>query len=264
MGGTTKKVSTTPEEIMPLRYSIVDALMSGNVRNPAGNMGNNVYNQSWMNSQRMNSPTGGTGARPPMPMSMGGGFGSMGGMNPTQWASYFRNRQPAQGPEGASNDFLDMLNSGIFAQGPSLDSFADPNGALFSGVRGGYEDMFSQNRQLALAQAKESAGNLTGSGYETGLGNVVNRSLGEQNALMSQILTQLAMTQYGQENANSQNNASRFLQMLMSMSGGGVGPMEVVQSGGAGAILGPLMGLAGGYFGGPAGAAAGAAAGKAG
>lgn len=225
MGGTTKRVSTTPEEITPLRNSIVDALMSGNV---GPNLGNNPYNQSWMNAQRMGSANSGMG-----PRTGNNWLDNVGG-------GAVRQMLVGSRPQGASADFLDMLNSGIFAQGPNLDSFADPNGALFTSIRGGYDDMFNQNRALALAQAKEASGNLTGSGYAANLGGVVNRSLGEQNGLLSQVLTQLAMGQYQQENANAQNNASRFIQMLMSMAGGGVGPMEVVQSGGIGAILAPI------------------------
>jgi hypothetical protein len=150
---------------------------------------------------------------------------------------------------GASDNFLNMLNSNMFQSGPSLDSFADPNGALFSTVRNMYDDMFNQNRAMALAQAKESSGNLTGTGYANNLGSAVNRSLGEQNATLGSLLNQLAMAQYGQENSNAQNNAQRFMQMLLQMSGQGVGPSQIVQSGGIGEILGPLAGIAGSYFG---------------
>ena len=236
MGGTTKQVSTTPRETQVLRNSLIDAFMSGNVRDPyaSGNIGNNPYNQSWMNASRTASMDAYEKAR-----SRGNLLGAV------------RHYRDAQGMEGAGPDanFLNMLNGGIFARGPSLDSFADPNGALFTSIRGGYDDMFSANRAAALAQAKEASGNLTGSGYAANLGGVVNRSIGEQNALMSSILTQLALAQYGQENSNAQNNAQRFITMLSQLSGQGVAPNTIVQSGGIGEILGPIAQFAGQYFG---------------
>lgn len=236
MGGTTKRMSTTPREAMPLRNSLFDAFQSGNIGPQfAANLGNNTYNTSTMNAGRALS---GGSVFDRIKAGQMPGFGGMpmGGMG-----------------GGATPNFLDMLNSGIFSQGPSLDSFADPNGALFTSTRQGYEDMFNQNRAEGLAQAKEASGNLTGSGYAANLGGVVNRSLGEQNALMSQVLTQLATAQYGQENANAQNNSQRFLALLSMLAGGGVGPDAIVQSGGAGGLLGPIATGIGYGLGGPAG-----------
>lgn len=262
MGGTTQRMSTTPQEIMPLRNSIVDAFMSGNIGPGYGsgtpNMGNSPMNQSWMNSRRE--------AAGPKPQFQLPGMGlqgagdwmrSNGGMNPL--ATHGQRMDDWRGaggggPMGASDEFLAMLNANLFRQGPSLDSYADPNGALFKNVSGRYEDMFNTNRQLALAQAKESSGNLTGSGYAAAMGNVVNRSLGEQNATLGNLLNQLAMAQYGQEQSNAQNEAQRFMQFLMSMSGNGVGPDTIVQSGGPGALLGPLFSGIGFGLGGPMGA----------
>lgn len=263
MGGTTKRESGSPQEIMPLRNSIIDAFMSGNIR---PNSGQNTYNQSWMNSQRAISPPASSG--PMMYPSYGNpGFGGMqrnygfAGRLPMELSR--RSAAPSTpGFGGASTDFLDMLNSGIFTSGPSLDTFLDPSSPMFQGIRGGYEDMFTQRRAEALAQAKEASGNLTGSGYANNLGGVVNRGLADENAMLTNIMTQLGLTQYGQENNNAQNNAMRFLQFLMGMSGGGVGPDNFIQSGGPGQILGPIATGIGTWLGGPAvGAAAGGIAG---
>ncbi len=245
MGGTTKQVSTTPQEIMPLRGSILDALQSGNFGRSAGTPGN-PYNQSYMNSTRAMAPANNM---PQLP-AWGGGMSNAGFGRPMMP----RPSAPTQTMgTGASPDFLDMLNRGVFTTGPSLDSFYDPNSSAFQNIRGGYEDMFTQRRGDALAQAKESSGNLTGTGYADNLGRTVQRSLADENALLSQLMQQVAMTQYGQEQSNAQNDASRFLQMLMGMSQGGVGPDQVVTQGGPGAILGPLFSGLGYGLGGPAG-----------
>jgi hypothetical protein len=52
------------------------------------------------------------------------------------------------------------------------------------------QDLFGQNRRLALAQAKESAGMMgssAGTGLYEGLGGVVNRSLAEEGAILAQM-----------------------------------------------------------------------------
>lgn len=260
MSGTTKQVSTTPQEIMPLRNSIIDAFMSGNIGpGMGGNMGNNPYNQSYMNAQRtVASPSAMPDVsrmlnNPMMPMAMRRSMGAVTDRAMNNW----QEEQQRNAFPGVSPEFLDMLNRNLFPTTPSLDSYADPNGALFGDMQARLNAMFGQNRDIALAQAKERSGNLTGSGYASALGNVVNRSLAEQNSAVGNLLTQLAMAQYSTENANAQQAAQRFLAMLSGMAGGGVGPNTIVQSGGPGAVLGPLGGFLGFMAGGPWGAAAG-------
>lgn len=70
----------------------------------------------------------------------------------------------------------------------SADQLA--NSPFLSNLLGAYHDQFAQNRDLALAQAKEASGNLTGSGYANALGTAVNRSLADENAQMAQIAQQ--------------------------------------------------------------------------
>jgi len=48
--------------------------------------------------------------------------------------------------------------------------------------------MFAENRNQALAQAKEQSGNLTGSGFANALGTTTNRSLVEEDMLLAQML----------------------------------------------------------------------------
>lgn len=66
-------------------------------------------------------------------------------------------------------------------------------------VLNAYNPLFDQQRELAIAQAKEAAGNLTGTGYAANVGNVLNRLVPEQQARLSDILTQLGTTEMGRE-----------------------------------------------------------------
>lgn len=254
MSGTTKRQSGTPVESQPLRQGILDAFMSGNI---GPNAGNNAYNQSYMNSTRqVSAPT----ASIPVTSYYNPYVGP--DANRAIMAAMQRRSAPVNASPNLGGDraFLDMLNSNLFATGPDLRTFLDPN--FYSGVRGGYEDVFSQRREDALAQAKEMSGNLTGTGYAENLGRTVQRSLADENALLTQLLTSLGMAQYGQEQQNVQNNAQRFLQFLMGQSLAGVAPDTIIQSGGAGQLLSPILTGLGYWAGGPLGGFLGGAAGQ--
>lgn len=75
--------------------------------------------------------------------------------------------------------------------------------------------LFTQSREQAFAQAKESAGNLTGSGFANILGESAQRSLTDENAFVSQLL-----------NAERQRQQQR-LQLAISFATAGVAPPEV-------------------------------------
>src|SRR3972149_9654755 len=55
-------------------------------------------------------------------------------------------------------------------------------------IVGPMRDLMTQNRSLALAQAKESAGTLTGSGFANTLCTTVNKSLAEENSVISDLI----------------------------------------------------------------------------
>ena len=103
---------------------------------------------------------------------------------------------------GASNYLtqqLDFLRGG----GPSeffIENFLGP-----------IRDMFGRSRSSALTQAKESSGNLTGSGLAENLGGVVNRSLADEEGLLAQMLMQ--------ERGN-------ILQAILGFGTAGVAPPE--------------------------------------
>jgi hypothetical protein len=67
-----------------------------------------------------------------------------------------------------------------------------------------YNPMFEQQRQQALAAAKEASGNLTGSGFANALGNATQATLGQQQAQ----LASLAQFGIGQEMQRQQAGAS--------------------------------------------------------
>lgn len=54
-----------------------------------------------------------------------------------------------------------------------------------------YQQMFAAQREGVLAQAKESAGNLTGSGYNNILGSAAAESLANEQGILAGILNQL-------------------------------------------------------------------------
>src|SRR3990167_136089 len=79
-------------------------------------------------------------------------------------------------------------------------------------IVGPMRDLMTQNRSLALAQAKESAGTLTGSGFANTLGTTVNRSLAEENALIADLINQ---------------ERSRMLSAILGFSTAGIGQPQL-------------------------------------
>lgn len=78
-------------------------------------------------------------------------------------------------------------------------------------------ELFAQNRARGLAQAKEAAGTLTGSGFASRLGSEVSRSLAQENALLAEMLNQ---------------ERQRILSALLGFGTAGVGaPQPVYQPG---------------------------------
>jgi len=74
-----------------------------------------------------------------------------------------------------------------------------------------YRDMFAQTRKEGLAAANEASGNLTGSGFANNLGTTVNRSIGEENAALSGILTQLGQFEVGRQQQVAEREQGRLL-----------------------------------------------------
>lgn len=112
----------------------------------------------------------------------------------------------------------------------------DPdNGFFLQNILGPYREMFAANRGQALAQAKEQAGNLTGSGYNNIFGTALAGSLAGENAQLAQTMMGLRGQQQGfnlqraqlEQQARAQN-AQNFLGLLSGMNLTGVQPNQQV------------------------------------
>lgn len=73
---------------------------------------------------------------------------------------------------------------------------------------GPFKELFAQRRATGLAQAKESAGNLTGSGFGNILGEAAGRSISEENAFLANLMEQ-----------SRQQGANRFLSLIGQVPG---------------------------------------------
>lgn len=116
-----------------------------------------------------------------------------------------------QGPSGPADlgPFRDMLLKYLGANIENLnpsssDASNDPSLAP-------YRALFEQQNKLGLAQAKESAGNLTGSGFAASLGNYAARANAEQGGFLANLLE-----------SRNQNNANRLAQLFGALGTAGV------------------------------------------
>lgn len=85
---------------------------------------------------------------------------------------------------GLNNDLVGFLRNLGF--GERLDAPIDINSAEMAP----YRDLFAQQNALNFAQAKESAGNLTGSGFGSYLGNAMQRANVEQGGFLANLAEQ--------------------------------------------------------------------------
>lgn len=151
--------------------------------------------------------------------------------------------QPLRG--NIAQQLLQGLNGNALAQGfQGALGQGQPAGQdtsfFYDNIMKPYTDLFTAQRGAALGQAKESAGNLTGSGYNNILGSATAESLASEQALGAQTLMGLR----GQELQRQQ----AFLQMLMGFAQQGVqGTQVAYQPGFLDSIL-PFAGQLGGQL----------------
>lgn len=104
-----------------------------------------------------------------------------------------------------------------------------------------YQRMFADQRGQALAQAKESAGNLTGTDYGGIIGRAAGSSALQENAFLADLLER-----------RRQASANRYLQLIAGLSGSGVGsPQTVYQPGFLDSVIGAGTSIATAYAGRP-------------
>ena len=100
--------------------------------------------------------------------------------------------------------------------------------------------MFTAQRSQGLAQAKEAAGNLTGSGYNNILGSSAAESIANQQALTAQTLMGLRQQEIGRQ--------QNFINSLLGFATQGVGPNQAVYQPGLLDSVLPFAGALGGQF----------------
>lgn len=111
------------------------------------------------------------------------------------------------GTEGLDNSLVQyLLHSGFGQLNPGTPDINDPS-------LDPYRALFAQQNALNFAQAKESAGNLTGSGFANTLGSAVARSNVEQGSFLANLLEQ-------RRQADAQRYMSLVLGTLGSPAGG--------------------------------------------
>lgn len=97
--------------------------------------------------------------------------------------------------------------------GTNMDQLFGPND--MEQILAPYRAMFDERNKMVGAQAAESAGNLTGSGFANTLGTALGRQSTEQGGFLAGLLNQ-----------NRENQANRLANLLAMMSGTGVGPPQ--------------------------------------
>lgn len=138
--------------------------------------------------------------------------------------------------QGLNGDALAQGFQGVLGQGgppPAQDT-----SFFYNNILGPYNQLFDAQRGQALAQAKESAGNLTGSGYNNILGQATAESLGQQQALTAQTLMGLRQ----QELQRQQD----FLRLLFSFGTAGVGGSQPYYQPGYLDSIAPIIGMVAG------------------
>ncbi len=117
--------------------------------------------------------------------------------------------------QGINGNGLAQGFQGVLGQGapPAQDT-----SFFYNNILKPYTSLFSAQRESALGQAKESAGNLTGSGYNNILGQATAESLGQEQAITAQTLMGLRQ----QELQRQQD----FLRLLFGFGSTGVGPSQ--------------------------------------
>jgi hypothetical protein len=184
------------------------------------------YNTTPQSTQRLRDPV--------IDYLMGGGGSSFG----------------ARG-NGVGSSF-DRINNQSPNPTQSVDQLGGASSPFFQNMLARFQPAFDQARTMAIASGKEGAGSLTGSGFANILGKNINRSLTDEQGIISQLLSHgidlesaRQTSDANREAQRQQANAANFLQLLLGQSLAGVAPNSIVSKGGIGALLGPILAFGG-------------------
>jgi hypothetical protein len=161
--GKTKSIPTMPSDIKDLRGGTIQML---------GNNLGQVFGQTADDPSRVNAGYAGNVD----PMMLTQQFGLGGDYDIRSLLSQFGGGGGGGGTGGGSGINID-----------SVDTLGGENSAFFKNMMAQFSPAFAQRRAEALAAAKESSGNLTGSGFANALGTTVNRSLGDEQERLANV-----------------------------------------------------------------------------
>lgn len=203
MGGSTKVVDTTPSDVRDLRKRTSQFLLGGGGGTPTTwGMSGGPQGQSFPTTMGTGLDRIFAGGQPGFDRTVidrPGAVQEVTGSTPTS-VGVGDIREIGGGIPTATTDFLSQLGGplsrgsirdvgavGIRPGGDtqSVDQLGGANSAFFQNMVAQLQPAFAQQRSEALAAAKESAGNLTGSGFANSLGTAVNRSLGDEQARLA-------------------------------------------------------------------------------
>lgn len=106
----------------------------------------------------------------------------------------------------------------------SVDQLGGAHSDFFNNMVAQLQPSFDQARSQTAAAAKESAGNLTGSGFANVLGSALNRTLGDQQATLANYASQGVQTEVGRQ----QGDANRALTAQTANQGADTNFMNAV------------------------------------
>lgn len=277
MGGSTDVYDTTPKETQRLRGGVVDWLMGQqssqvprpnfsalppsirgdfeqqwDAAHPPGSPYDRIFSQVPKAPDRTVLPIQGdvgaqdrSGIRDVNAPLATFDPSSIDRLNPNQFAIDPRSIPQIQTPAGGYGQ-VPQMNRGMVrdvnAPGTqSVDQLGGANSAFFQNMMAQLQPSFNNQRQLAVAGAKEAAGNLTGSGYASAVGNVLNRSLGDEQARLADYAARGVDTEVGRQ----QGDANRGLAAGQSNQGADVSFLDNILRGAGLGLQGQQLGLQG-------------------
>ena len=241
-----KQVDSTPSDIKGLRGQLGGYLgsnMSGlqqtaatSTHQPVERTGD-VQGPTWQPLQQANQGTyntsgvyGGLQGWRPNTQTQAVGFNGIGSAGTGNTGAMIAQLGRQQNWNGAAGPDVRAASVGAQQIGPNTQtqSVADLGQGFAGQFMQNYNPLFEQQRQQALAAAKEASGNLTGSGFANALGTATAQTLAQQQGR----LADLAQFGIGQEMARQQAGAGLDFQRNAANAGNDLQAQMANQSAG--------------------------------